>query len=224
MKTIRLYFLVIVLCSFNTLFAQEELGNGMLFAQFENGTVSYNNGKKYTALLNYDMVHEKMVFMNTDSTVLAIGNPLEILVVIIDNRRFLPVSPDGVFYEEISAGKNSFFVKRRDRIVSEGKGEAYGGYSQASSATTYGSWQDSGGRSTVALKLNEKFKLDNESLYYLKFGNSYKRFFSAKSFAKLFKGHESEIDKFADEQSIDFKKAEDIARIVEYGYSLTSNP
>ena len=169
------------------------------------------------------MLQEKMLFLDADSTVMAVSKPLEILEVLINNRRFLPISANGVFYEEILAGNNSFFVKRKAKMSSQGKAMPYGGYSQTMSATSYGNWQGSEGTS-VTLKPNEKFKLETETSYYLKFGKSYKRFYSYKTLGKLFKGYESEIDKFANEQSIDFKKVEDVARIVEYGYSLTSNP
>jgi len=222
MNSFRLYFFLFVLFFFNSLFAQEELGNGLLFSKFEKGFVFLNNGKNYTAAFNYDMSRQKMLFQDVDSTTFVIGKPLEIFVVIIGNHRFFPVSSTGVFYEEILAGNGSFFVKRRACLVSEGKEAAYTGYSQTESASTYSSWQDIG--SPVILKQNEKFKLETECFYYLKSGNSYKRFYSAKTLGKLFKGHESEIQKFADEQSIDFKKIDDVARIVEYGYSLASNP
>jgi len=222
MKSIRLYLLLFLFCSFSSLFAQGELGNGLIFPQFEKGIVTYKNGTQYTASLNYDMIQGKMLFQQADSTILAIGNALEILVVVIDGRRFFPISSSGVFYEEVQAGKGSFFIKRSAQMLSQGKEAAYGGYSQTSSITSYGSWQDSG--SSVQLKVNEKFKLDIECFYYLKSGNSYKRFYSAKTLEKLFKGYESDIQKFADEQSIDFSKTDDVARIVEYGYSLNSNP
>ena len=222
MKTIRLCIYVFVLCCFNSLFAQEELGNGMLFPQFEKGIVFFNNEEYYTASLNYDMIYQQMLFLEADSTVMAMTRPLGIFVVIIGERRFLPISSKSMFYEEVQAGKGSFFVKRRAYMLSEGKAAAYGGYSQTSSVTTYGNWCDAM-KTSVKLTPDEKFRLETEYTYYLKSGNSYKRFFSAKSLGKLFKGYESEINEFANEQSINFSKTDDVARIVEYGYSLISN-
>jgi len=221
MKSIRLYFLLILLFCFSSLFAQKELGSGMLFPQFEKGTVVFKNGTQTAASLNYNMMQQKMMFLNADSTLLAIANPSDILVVIIGERRFVPASSNGYFYEEIEAGKGSFFVRRSAAMISAGKEAAYGGYSQTSSVDSYSSWQGDGG-SPVMLKPNEKFNLEIEYSYYLKPGKSYKRFYSAKTLGKLFKGYESEIDNFAKEQSINFTKADDVARIVEFGYSLAS--
>ena len=219
MKTIRLCIYVFALCCFSSLFAQEELGNGLLFPQFEKGIVIFKNGIRSSASLNYNMIQQQMLFQEADNTVFAIAKPLEVLVVTIGERRFFPVSSSGIFYEEFQAGEGSFFVQRRATMVSEGKAAAYGGYSQTSSTTSYGSWQDNMG-SSVKLNPDEKFRLKTEYTYYLKFGNSYKKFFSAKTLGKLFKGHESEIKEFANEQSINFSKTDDVAHIVEYGYSL----
>jgi len=222
MKTFRLCFYLLIAGCFNSLFAQEEVSNGMLFPEFEKGTVIFKTGTRSSASLNYDMLRQQMLFLEADSTVMAIANPLDISVVIIGERRFLPASSQGDFYEEVQAGKGSFFVKHRAALLSQGKAAAYGGYSQTSSSTSFSRWYDSNGNS-VNLSMNEKFRLEIKCTYYLKIGDSYKSFFSAKSFGKLFKGHESEIEEYAKKQPIDFSKIEDVSRMVEYGYGLISN-
>jgi len=219
MKTIQLCICILALGCFNSLFAQkEEIGNGMIFPNFEKGTVIFKTGPASSATLNYNMLQEEMVFLNPDSTIMAIANPLEVSVVVIGNRRFLPVSQSGVFYEEIQAGKGSFFIQRKAIMLSEGKAAGYGGYSQTSSVQSYGSIHSEG--SYVKLNPDEKFRMKADSAFYLKSGNSYKKFSSAKALGKLFKGHETEIEEYANTQSINFSKTADVARIVEYGYGL----
>ena len=222
MKTIQFSFYLFILGSFTSLFAQEESGNGLLLPRFEKGIVVYKNGVRSSASLNYDMIRQQMVLLDADSTVMGLGNLSEVSAVIIGERRFLPASPQGVSYEVIPAGKASFFVKRKATLLSKGKPLPFGGYSQTSSAISYGSWQTELG-GTVKLNRNEELQLDIKYTYYLKSGNSYKSFYSAKTLGKLFKGYTSDIEKFANEQSINFSKMEDIARIVEYACSLVSN-
>ena len=221
MKTIRLCLCLCVLGCVNSLFAQEETeGNGMLFPRFESGSVVFKGGTRTSALLNYSMIQQEMLFINVDSTVLALANLSEILAVVINNRRFVPASSDGIFYEEKEAGVNSFFVQRKAIFLSEGKAAGYGGYSTTSAITSVKTLYNGTGR-VQDLHLDEKFKMKVEYYYYLKSGNSYKKFFSVKTLGKLFKGQEAKIEEFAKEQSINFSKTEDVARIVEYGYSLT---
>lgn len=220
MKTILIYLCFFTFLCFNSLFAQEELGNGMLFPQFEKGIVVFKNGTRSAASLNYNMVQQEMLFLETDSTIMAIANPSSIAVVIIGERRFMHgSSSDNYYYEEIQAGTGSFFIQRKASVISEGKAAGYGGYSQTSSITSFDSYQ-ANGSVYQKLKPDEKFKLKIDTFYFLKSGNGFKKFFSAKTLGKLFNNHSAEIEAYAKEQSVDFSKTDDITRIVEYGYSL----
>jgi hypothetical protein len=220
MRVIQLSFYLFLSACFNSLFAREESSNGMLFPQFEQGVVIFKDGARTPASLNYNMMLQQMLFLEADSTIMAISGPLEIRVIVIGERRFLPVSSKGVFYEEIPAGENSFLVIRRATRLSQGKAVAYGGYSHTSSVATYDSWSDNM-RTSIKLNPDEKFKLEIQYTYYLKSGNSKKKFFSANTLGKLFKGRELAIREFANERSINFSKVDDVARIVEFAYSLT---
>ena len=223
MKTIRLWFCVFMLCCFNSLFAQEEeIGNGLLFPQFEKGVVVFKNGIRSSASFNYNMLQQEMLFQDADSIIMAISNPSEILVVIIGERRFFPTSTKCIFYEEIEAGTGSFFIQRKATELSEGKPAGYGGYSQTSAITSYGTLSGSNTGQVYKLNTNEKFRIKNEYMFYLRSGNSYKKFNSANTLGKLFKGQESKIKEFAKEHSIDFFDPTDVAQIVEYGFSLTN--
>ena len=219
MKTVLFCLYLIALCSSNPLYAQEESGSGRLFPQFEKGTVFFKNGGQASAKLNYDMIQQQMLFLAPDNTELKISDPLTVAVVKIGERRFLPASSRGIFYEEIQAGEGSFFVQRVAFYLSMGKAAGYGGYSQTQATTSVGSIQ-SGGGTLEKLNSGDKFKQVINFFYYLQSGSKYKKFYSAKTLGKLFKGHESEIETFANKESINFRKMEDVARIVEYCYSL----
>ena len=220
MKTIRIFFIVCVCCCFTPLFAQDEMGSGYLFPQFEKGTVVFKKGMKYSTLLNYNIFVEEMLFLESGSTVMALDNISDILVIIIGERRFFPANSKGMFYEEVQSGNGSFFIQHKAVMLSEGKASAYGGYSQTSAISQYESINDSGTGNIHKLSINEKFKMKIDNSYYIQSGKNYKRFYSAKTLGKLFKGKEAKIEAFAKENSINFSKAEDIAKIVEYGYSF----
>ena len=218
MKTIQLCMCLCAVFCVNSLFAQEELGDGLLFPQFESGIVTFKNGTRTQASLNYNMLYQKMWFKDNENNIMEIANLPQVLMVTIGERRFFPV-PTGAFYEQLPAGGDFFFVQHLATMISQGKASAYGGYSQTSAATSIGSLE-SGTSGRVVLKADEKFKQKRDFVYYLKSGNSYKRFTSAKALGKLFKGQASKIEEFAKEQSINFSKTEDVAKIVEYGFSL----
>jgi len=218
MKTLRLSICLYAVFCFQTLFAQEEMGNGFLFTEFQQGTVVFKNGQRTSANLNYNMLHKEMLFKDHESNIMALANVTNIFVVIIEGRRFFPVSTSGTFYEEINAGNGSFFVQYKANVVSEGKEVGYGGRSQTSAVTSLGHIKD--GDRYVKLASSEKFSLKREYFYYIKTGNTFKTFYSAKTLGKLFKGQAAKIEQFAKDHSINFSKIEDISKIVEYAYSI----
>jgi len=220
MKTVYISFYLCAFFCLNTVFAQEEFENELLFPHFKDGIVVFKDGTRFPTLLNYSLFQQEMLFQNLDGAIMAVANPHEILVVIIGNRLFFPVT-DKIFYEEIQAGMGSFFVQHKSSMLSEGKLAGYGGFSATNSIAVRGTYHDSEAGSFEKLNLNERFQLINSNIYYLKSVNGYKKFSSAKSLGKLFKGQESKIEKFAKEKGIDFSKTDDITRIVEYCFSLT---
>ena len=233
MKTMRLCICLFAVFWVNSLFAQEELGDGLLFPQFESGFVVFKKGSRVPAQLNYNMLQQTMLFLDNENNVMELAELNSILVVLIGERRFFPISSKGIFYEEVIAGEGSFFIQHRAVMLSQGKAAAYGGYSQTSAVTSIGSIQGGSmesqgtlgvlGVGRTELKVDEKFRMKRESGYFIKSGNSYKRFISAKTLGKLFKGQASKIQEYAKEQSIDFSNIEDIAKITEYAFSLMNN-
>ena len=221
MKTMRLCLCLCAVFCVNSLFAQEELGNGLLFPEFEKGIVTFKNGTRSTSLLNYNMQMQEMLFMDKENNIMALANLTDILVVSIGERRFFPSLSGGVFYEEIRTEHGSFFVQHRATILSQGKAAGYGGYSQTSATTSIGSYYGNDANKHVQLKPDEKFMQKRDDTFYLKAGNSYKKFTSAKTLGKLFRGQAPKIEQFAKDKSIDFSKTDDIAKIVDYGFSLT---
>ena len=221
MKTRKLcIYLCTVLC-INSLLAQEELGNGFLFPKFENGTVIFKKGNRVTALLNYNLQVQEMLFADKEQQVMALANLPDILAVVINERRFIPTQSGGIFYEEIKTENGFFYIQHKATMISQGKEAGYGGRSQTSATTSIGSLYNSDAVGVARLESSEKFAQKRDNFYYLKSGNSYKRFVSAKTLGKLFKSQASKIEGFAKDNSINFTKIDDIAKIVDYGFSLT---
>jgi len=202
-----------------SLYSQEEVGNGLLFPQFENGIVVFKNGTRSAASLNYSMLQQKMLFSD-NGNVMEFADPTTILLITIGEQRFFPIGTNGVFYEEIIAGNAAFFIQHKANMISQGKEAGYGGYSQTSATTSFSSIEGAGGVGRVELVAKEKFKLKVDRIYYIRSGNNYKRFVNAKSLGKLFKGQSAKIESFAKEQSINFLKIDDVAKIIAYSFSL----
>ena len=211
MKSYLLFFMIVF--SFSRV-SGEELANGMLFPRFEEGTVIYKDGRTVKASLNYNTVEEEMLFKNPDGSILALDDPGKVSAISIGNRFFEYASRDA-FYERIPVDSVFLYVQWKSTLISEGKGSGYGGRSQAAAVTNIGTLSNQTGNYT-RFNLDEEFKVKSECSYYLKLKNKWKRFNSAKTLGKLFKGHGEEIERFASEENIDFKNPEDVKRIIAF--------
>jgi len=217
MKTSKLYLYLFLMMLPSILSAQvaskDSLSNGYLFSDFTDGFVLTKDGNRTPASLNYYCIQELMLFKDAKGIVMEFALPDDIEAVTIGDRLFVN-SNKSAFYEVIEVGKTCFYIQWIGKIISEGKGSGTGyGYS-ATTATTNLSGQLRPGASK--LKNDEKFITKTECNYFLKIKNSYKRINTLGMLKKVYKGHEVEIDTFANEQKIDFSQSSQIAKIIQF--------
>ena len=221
MKTLRFcIFLFALFCSCSLL-AQEEYVDRLLFPQFEEGIVFFKNGARTRGRFNYSMLQQKMMFMDEGDNMKMFGKMPPIGAVYIGERIFFPISSKGVYYEQLYTENGTFFVQHKAEILRRGRAAPFGGYSQTSSVTSVGSIYTSIGY--VDLEIDTKTDFKNSCLYYIKSGERYKQFNSARSLGKLFKGQTSKIEAFAKANATDFSNTEDVFKIVEFAFSQTKN-
>lgn len=191
-----------------------QTGKEYLFDKHMKGKVIYTDGTSTESSLNYNMVNEKFSFISQDGTILAIAQPEEIAFIRIGDRVFEHVK-NGVMYERIPVGENScFYVRWHGRPVSKGKTAAYGATTSTTAVSEIKQFDTySGGHK---LKTNQEYTITLENSYFLKAGKSFKKFSSASTLAKLFKGHEEEIRKYAKDENIDFDSVEDIKKAISF--------
>ena len=215
MKAMRHCICLLIMAISFPVFAQEEMISGFLFPDYTDGTVIYKNGNKVHSQFNYNTLHEQMCFLGPDNTIMAIGNASEISVIIIGDRRFYPASKDA-FYEGIPVGENTFYIQWKS--VSKARAKDIGlGYSTSTATTNVGYFSPQ----AKHLESTELFEgIDKRHFYLRDKNNTFKKFTSAKTLGKLFKGHGAKIENFAKKESSNFNKLEDVYRIVEYAYSL----
>ncbi|MDR2843752.1 MAG: hypothetical protein LBV57_03800 [Candidatus Symbiothrix sp.] len=218
----HLFFVCICFCLFSIPLSaqQEELFDGFLFPQYEKGYVILKENKnlRIASHLNYDTFNEKMLFLDTDSSVMELVGE-DVLVVVIGERAFLPSENGKSFYESVSTREGQLFVQRKSKEISKGKAAGYGSYSATSAVESLGHIDSSFG--TKNLKSDELFKTKLDLYFYLKNGSKFEKFFSTKTLGKLFKGKQADIETFAKENSTNFAKLEDVKKITEYCFSLS---
>lgn len=202
----------------------QEPGAGLLFNQFQRGLIKYRNNSQREALLNYNTVEQEFLFLSDDNTIMAIGDPQNIDMIVIGHRSFVPIKED-MFYEMLKAGNTNFFVQWKSKFISQGKRGAYGGYSGSSAISsvtlTQGGSTGTGGIGLHEhLSSDEKFKADMECMYYVIVGDKYRNFNSLKGLVKIFKTHKDQIKAFSGQNSVDYSNPDDVRKLLEYVYGL----
>ena len=193
------------------------------FPQFTPGKVYYKNGTQGGGMMNYNQYLGEMQFLNGDE-VLALDNIEDVLIVIIDKRRFFPYN-DTEFCEEILANdKIRVCMRRRGHISLRSKMGSYGTTTQAGSVKTYQgivgnvNAEANGGSSfNQELKIYGDIKLHKDNLFY--FMNSKGRFTfinNLKRIKKQFSGNDAKIETFVKENFIDIKNERDLISLLNY--------
>ena len=210
--------MVLILSSIIAKAADDDYVSAFLFPQFEKGVVVLKgNNARVSALLNYDKVSDRMMFLEADSSLIEL-DMRTVIAVSIGNRSFIPVQNKG-FYEIIIIGGHDYYISHKSKLMSQGKAAGYGGYSQTSAIGSMASIPNQGGY-LAFVGYDEKFKGVDQSEVFIKNGNKYLKIISLKSLVKIFKTHQAALETFAKEKMTDFRKLDDVISIVEYAFSL----
>ena len=212
-----LTLLILVLSSAITKANEEDSIRTFLFPQFETGIVVLkSNGARLSAQFNYDMVDERMLYIEADNTI----NELDasaVTSITIGEHTFIP-SKNKAFYEIIKTGDKEYYVSHKSKILSQGKSAGYGSYSQTASIGGLAITNSSG--SLYLLGASEKFKGVDETVIFIKNGKKYEKITSLKTLVKHFKSHQAHIESYAKDNKINFSKVENVTSIVEFALSL----
>jgi len=219
----RFIFLTYILFLSVSAVAQYQLGDELLFSQFEKGLIKFRDRTQTEAILNYNTIDQEFLFLQGDSLIIkALADPQYIDTIKIGRRYFIHIEKD-MFYELINEGNSSLFIQWKSKYIPQGRKLGYGMYSSAAAITNVGVHRGAGGVMGGGVgihsrfSLDEKFKANTDCIYYIKEENgSYKKFTSVKSLTKIFKKHKNEIESFAGEHKTDFKEPDQVFKLVEY--------
>jgi hypothetical protein len=180
-----------------------------LFPEFSVGIARTKNGEKTVLNLNYNIVTEKMVFMQ-NKQIYDITSQSIIDTVYIEGRKFIPHGK--VFYEMAVNGEAAFFIQHKGTIEQPGRPAAYGGTSQVSSSTYINN-----------LKLgNDVYRMDHKreviikpaSLLWIRIDYNYYAVTGKKSLLKIFADKKSEVKSFMNKSKFDFEDPEQVKNLV----------
>jgi len=215
MKTliVGLFSFFLIFCS-NGVSAQTGSANPLpqfVFPAFTKGVVKMKSGDNYSALFNYNMVDEEMIF-NNKGQYMALENINSVDTIIIGARKFVPVQK--VFYEVILKGTVSLYIQHKSKYTDQGTATAYGMTSKTNSSESFNSLK--GGNQVRTLDLPDNVVVSPEHIYWANVNDEMKKFTSERQFLKIFPAKETELKDYIKKNDLDLDKREDLVRLGNY--------
>ncbi len=197
-----------------TVNAQTEAAKNLpnfLLPGFTNGILKLTSGQVNTAVLNYNVVDQEMVFLQKD-IYMVLDNPQLIDTIFLANRIFIPFNTG--FYELVMTGPVTLFVQHKSNVESVGTTTGYG----ATSKTLAPAYvrQIYGPAGSINLQIPDEFKVVDVSFYWVRKESSMDKFSTKHQFLKIFKDKGKELNKFIDSNRTNFKNLSDIVKLFNY--------
>lgn len=184
-----------------------------LFNSFSSGNVLFKTSKMGEAVMNYNMVTEKIVF-EQDGQLLDMINIHTIDTIYLQDCKFIPVGE--VFYEVIAtASPLPLFIQHQGKLLPPDNTVAYGGSSLLSPPTRISNLQYPGGYYNY-LQLSYDYKVEINPVYWLMKENEMISFSNVKELKKLFHEKGGEIEKYIKKNRLKLERKEDLIKIISF--------
>jgi len=190
---------------------------GYVYDHFVSGIVLLKNGNRESAPLNYDANQQAIAFQQ-DKQLMTLTNVNDVDTVYIESAKFIPVK--GVFYQLLSEPSSkslllaSYYCKPHPVTATV----------DHNGTTTQNKNIVSGNVSDAYLNRRYKgdFYMEFQKEYWLKIKDAFFRVTSEKQIRKTFPEKSDAIHLFIEQNKIDFKKEDDLLRLITYCENETS--
>lgn len=210
-------YVTLILLSTMGVSGQENRENKLphfLFPSFGDGVVFMKDDKPFSAMLNYNLLEQRMV-TELNGTYRYSKDPALIDSVLIGDRVFIPV--EDKFYELISRGMFTFLVQHRATLIEAGHDVGYGVKSQSTGPTQYKRFEMNRYWGDVAyMDLPPESEVQNAPVFWVKRDEVLEKFNNGRQLLKLFPEFKQPLQGFLDREKINFKSPEDVTRLGNY--------
>lgn len=232
----RLLILICVcFCSLQSAFAQDKFRIGSdeeiekaipaheryRYEQFQQGNITFHNGKEASARLNYNLLLEEMQFINLTKDTLSLADEHLIKEIRIGESRFYYDEKAGFVESIADYAPVKLAVHQKFTTINAEKMSAYGQSSAVSSIKSYSSYSTANGqRQSLALKGDVVLAI--ESAFYLVDRNHRVYKANKPSLRKLFSEQKDAIQEYMKAEDIQLDNEEDLRKLLQFCSELAS--
>lgn len=182
-----------------------------MFPEFYVGVARLKTGEKIALRLNYNVVKEKMVFMQNNQ-IFEMTDYEAVDTVYIQRRKFVPVNK--VFYEVLVKGNAALFMQHRGKVVTPSRPAAYGGTSQVSSSTYINNL--SMGNDVFRMKNKQEITVSPDPVLWIRKDNVMYQVIKKKSLVKIFPDKSSEIKDYIRKYQVNPENPGHLISLIKY--------
>jgi hypothetical protein len=183
-----------------------------LFSEFTRSQVAVKSGRNLNLMLNYNIVTEKMVFMQKGE-VYDMVDYSNVDTVYIQHRKFIPSGK--VFREVAVEGPVVLLIQHKGSIQAPPRPAAYGGTSEVSSSTYINNMKL--GNEVYRLKTDPTLIIKPEPEFLIVKGTAEpRRFMNEKQLISALPEYKDVIKQFVKKYRIKFDRLPDVIRLAEH--------
>ena len=186
-----------------------------LYSEFTRARIATKVGKDLTMLANYNIITERIVFLQKGQ-IYDLIDYHNVDTIYFKDVTYIPGVT--VFYELAVSGPASLLIRHWGTIQDPPKPAAYGGTSEVSSSSYINNINF--GNVVYRLKKDTALIIRSEDEYLFKKGEVISPFRTEKQFLALFPEISNELKSFIKENKIHFDRKADLAKLVKYCNSL----
>jgi|WetSurMetagenome_2_1015567.scaffolds.fasta_scaffold00002_147 hypothetical protein len=186
-----------------------------IFPEFFVGVAKMLNGEKIILNFNYNIVTEKLVFMQKDQ-IYDVVNTSVIDTVYMEGRKFIPSGK--IFLEVLTNGKSTFFIQHKGSVKKPPRPAAYGGTSEVSSSTYVNNLKL--GNDRFRMPTDSELVIEPGSLYWIRKDQNMNLVTGKKSLLKIFEDKKSEVRGYMAKSKFDAENPDHLNGLVMFYNSL----
>ena len=188
-----------------------------LFPDFTRSKIAMKAGNDLSLILNYNVVTEKMVFLQKGEVYDMIGYS-GVDTVYIYGLKFIP-SGD-IFYQVAIETPVRLLIRHKGKVVPPPRPAAYGGTSEVSSSTYINNLRLSSSGETFRMPNDPNIAVKYETQYRLQTGDQVLDFSTSKHLLKIIPDFKSELRQYIKREKTEFTNPEEVVKLIEYYSSL----
>jgi len=188
-----------------------------MYPQFVEGKVVLNSGQSSTCIVNYNMLHDEMEFIQDNDTVTIIRKrELKYVIADIDTFIYTPGYMKNVpgYMKHIYGQKLKVYCKDKINLKDILKRGAMGSINRTAAIGSFSDFEH--GNIPYNLVVPEDYVFKREIAYYIATSSGAFEPIKKRNILKLFSFHKSDVKKYLKANKINFEKEDDVMKLAKF--------